>query len=50
MRALFSSDFFLRFVGGFALGAVALVAMQPGATAQNLENAIGTVAHAARGV
>ena len=44
MRALFSSDFFLRFVGGFALGAVALVGMQPGSVIENVGNALGTVA------
>lgn len=29
MSALFKSDFFLRFAGGFVLGAVALAGMQP---------------------
>jgi hypothetical protein len=36
MRALLKSDFFLRFVGGFALGVVALVGMQPEAVKTNL--------------
>lgn len=48
MRALFSSDFVLRFAGGFALGAAALVGMQPGAVTDNLTAAIDTVAHVAR--
>jgi hypothetical protein len=45
MRTLFKSDFFLRFAGGFALGAVALIGMQPQAVQANLSNLIGTAAH-----
>lgn len=29
MRRLFTSDFFWKFAGGFALGAVGLFALQP---------------------
>ena len=47
MRALFKSDFFLRFASGFALGAVALVGLQPQAVQANLVSWIGTVAHVA---
>lgn len=47
MRALFKSDFFLRFAGGFALGAVALVGMQPDAVKTNLTQIVGTRAHTA---
>lgn len=36
MRALLKSDFFLRFAGGFALGAIALVGLQPEAVKANL--------------
>lgn len=36
MRSLFKSDFFLRFAGGFALGAVAVIGMQPGTLTTNL--------------
>lgn len=38
MRKLFKSDFFLRFAGGFALGAAALVVVQPTAVAEGLSN------------
>lgn len=48
MRSLFSSNFFLRFVGGFALGVVALVAMQPGSVPEKLAAAFGTVTDVAR--
>ena len=41
MRGLFTSDFFVRFAGGFALGAVALMSMQPAAVRQNLAAAVG---------
>lgn len=47
MRRLIKSDFFLRFAGGFALGAVALIGMQPHAVHANLSHWIGTVAHVA---
>ncbi len=36
MRALLKSDFTLRFVGGFALGAVALIGMQFDKVAANV--------------
>ncbi|MES2754473.1 MAG: hypothetical protein V4659_07400 [Pseudomonadota bacterium] len=36
MRSVFKSHFFLRFAGGFALGAAALVALQPAAVAAKL--------------
>lgn len=47
MRTLFRSDFFLRFAGGFALGAVAVLGMQPQAFVTNVASWIGTVAHVA---
>lgn len=36
MRMLFSSDFLLRFAGGFALGALGLVGLQWGTVTSNL--------------
>jgi hypothetical protein len=36
MRDLIRSTFFWRFLGGFALGAVGVVALHPGAVAHNL--------------
>jgi hypothetical protein len=39
MRAMFRSGFFWRFVGGFALGAIGVVALHPGAVAHNLRHA-----------
>ena len=37
MRGVIKSSFFWRFVGGFALGAVGVVALHPGAVAHNLD-------------
>jgi hypothetical protein len=39
MRTMIKSGFFWRFVGGFALGAVGLVAMHPGAIAHSFHPA-----------
>ena len=46
MPALFKSDFFLRFAGGFALGAVALLGLRPEALT-TLSTWAGAVAHVA---
>ena len=47
MLTLFKSAFFLRFAGGFALGAVALIGMQPDTVQAKLVGWMGTVAHVA---
>ena len=38
MRTMIRSSFFWRFVGGFALGAVGVVALHPGAIAHELHH------------
>lgn len=38
MRTIIKSGFFWRFVGGFALGAVGVVALHPGAVAQSFDH------------
>jgi hypothetical protein len=38
MRSMLKSGFFWRFVGGFALGAVGVVALHPGAVAHSLHH------------
>lgn len=42
MRDVIKSSFFWRFVGGFALGAVGVVALHPGAVAHNLSHGAPT--------
>jgi hypothetical protein len=37
MRSLFKSGFFWRFVGGFVLGAIGVVALHPSAIAHDLD-------------
>ena len=37
MRTMFKSSFFWRFVGGFVLGAIGVVAMHPSAIAHDLD-------------
>ncbi|MBY8828478.1 hypothetical protein [Hephaestia mangrovi] len=39
MRDVFKSSFFRRFLGGFVLGAIGVVALHPGAVAHNLRHA-----------
>lgn len=41
MRGILKSGFFWRFVGGFALGTVGLIALHPGAVAHNLHHVSG---------
>ena len=36
MRSFIKSDFLFRFAGGFVLGAVALIGLQPGTVLANL--------------
>ena len=38
MRTMFKSSFFWRFVGGFVLGAIGVVAMHPSAIAHDLDH------------
>lgn len=42
MRTMLKSGFFWRFVGGFALGAVGMVALHPGAIAHELHHGAPT--------
>jgi hypothetical protein len=44
MRALFRSDLFRNFLGGFALGAVALFALQPADQSAALKDRVAAVA------
>ena len=46
MRALFRSDLFRNFVGGFVLGAVALIAWAPADQSAALKDRVSQVAQA----
>jgi hypothetical protein len=46
MRALFRSDLFRNFMGGFALGAIALVTLSPADQSTALKERVAQVAKA----
>jgi len=48
MRTMIKSGFFWRFVGGFALGAVGIVALHPGAIAHELHH-VAAIHHTVAG-
>ncbi|MES1972699.1 MAG: hypothetical protein V4472_09590 [Pseudomonadota bacterium] len=48
MRALVKAGFFWRFAGGFALGAIALLVIQPADATRTLADNLATAAHLSR--
>jgi hypothetical protein len=48
MRTIINAGFFWRFAGGFALGVVALVLLQPADATRTLEANLATAVHFSR--